>query len=382
MRLVASLLFTFVALLGCSADGPIWMPVSDKASPLFRIVVNGRAGFIDPTGRVVVAPTLPVLGNWGQVFRDGLLSLKVVGAPFINSQGQKVLTSGFAQTSDFSEGLALARTSDRSKWGFIDLAGNFVIPPQFPSYPDASIGHFSEGLAAIEISGKAGYIDRTGTFVIPRQFAAALPFRDGVARVVTDGGCAYFPYDHIDPCASFIGVPRTGIERERNGGGGTFCKWQFIDKTGKVVINGSFEGAMDFYDGLAAVKVGKLWGFIDRRGTFVIRPAFREAHSFSDGLALVDGDNKVGFIDNTGALKIRVAFAEPFSEGLAVVKSQRGYSYINTEGKRVIPESFALASRFFHGLAHVRLIDGTASRGEGNFAYIDKTGKHVFNYRR
>jgi hypothetical protein len=46
---------------------------------------------------------------------------------------------------------------------------------------------------------------------------------------------------------------------------------------------------------------------------------------------------------------------------------------MDIDGKRVISETFEVAGRFFHGLAHVRL-------RSGRFAYIDKRGKYIFEY--
>ena len=74
-------------------------------------------------------------------------------------------------------------------------------------------------------------------------------------------------------------------------------------------------------------------------------PQFRYAESFSDDLAVVgDGDNK--------------------------------YWYINTKGERSFDGEFALASRFFKGLAHVKVV----SNGNEEFAYIDTTGRVIFRY--
>lgn len=83
------------------------------------------------------------------------------------------------------------------KYGFIDVHGQFVIPPSFTSAQG-----FSEGLAAVYVGGEShlerssdgspyisyekgkwGYIDRTGIMVIPPQFGSAAPFSEGLALV-------------------------------------------------------------------------------------------------------------------------------------------------------------------------------------------------------
>ena len=82
----------------------------------------------------------------------------------------------------FSDGLALVKQS--SKWGFIGVDGQFVIPPQFDgSRIEPTMTHFSEGLAGVTKDGKFGYIDKSGGFVIAPQFHKGGPFQNGIAQV-------------------------------------------------------------------------------------------------------------------------------------------------------------------------------------------------------
>lgn len=383
MRVLLSLIITSALLLACDADTLIWMPLHDRADPLFRFISGGRAGFIDRTGKVVVPPTLPITFNTDQVFYDGLMSLTFVAQPaFLDVQGRTVLDKGFDAIYDFSEGLALARQTYTSPWGFIDRSGTFVIPPQFPDRPKAIVNSFSDGLAAIEVAGKLGYIDRSGNYVIKPQFAAGTDFNAGVARVVAKGSCKYVDPEYTSPCgAQRLYAPLTGPQVP-----GTItqpCKWRFIDKTGKQIIAAEFDTAWAFHEGLAAVKVRGLWGYIDLTGNFVIPPSFQSAYSFSDGLALVEKDNQKVFIDKKGNVSINLSsFFEvhTFSEGLALIHRPGGYTFINTRGEEPIKEKFVLASDFFHGLAHVKLRGDRSGWSGGTFAYIDRTGKRVFTY--
>src|ERR1700682_4552166 len=102
MHRLLSLFLTGTLLFGCEADGRIWMPPSNTADALFRIVIHDRAGFIDRRGQIVIPPSLEVSANWGQAFYDGLLSIRLDG-PFLNKQGQKILDNGFFRIWVFSE---------------------------------------------------------------------------------------------------------------------------------------------------------------------------------------------------------------------------------------------------------------------------------------
>jgi len=88
---------------------------------LFLIEKNGKWGYIDRTGKVIIRPQ----------FEDAYY---------------------------FSEGLAAVKLGD--KLGYIDKTGRFVIKPQFNHAWD-----FSEGLARVTIGGKDGYINKTGKYI-------------------------------------------------------------------------------------------------------------------------------------------------------------------------------------------------------------------------
>ncbi len=63
---------------------------------------------------------------------------------------------------------------------------------------------------------------------------------------------------------------------------------------------------------------------------------------------------------------------------------QSGYRYIGHDGQQALPLKFALASPFFKGLAHIKVLSRVAGTGNihtGTFAYIDETGKTVFTYK-
>ena len=123
-------------------SGPPLPPVKAKgAGPLFRIQRQGRWGYVNRSGQIIVTPN-------------------------------------FEDAGDFFEGLAAVQLD--GKWGYIDKAGSVVVPIQY------HIAHmFSEGLASVETSGKWGYVDRSGHVSIPLNFDSAMPFCAGVAEVET-----------------------------------------------------------------------------------------------------------------------------------------------------------------------------------------------------
>ena len=204
-------------------------------------------------------------------------------------------------------------------------------------------------------------------------------------------------------------------------------KCGYIDKTGRLIIPFKFDGADNFSEGLAAVRIKEKTGYIDATGKFVISPPSLSGFPFSDGMALVvirefekdhlhmhklgyinrsgklviqrkeawdskslhifykelffseglvsvEQNGKVGFIDKAGRQVIppRYENAEPFSEGLAAVMIKGQYGYIDRSGKMVIPPQFEDAGPFSEGLAII-------SFNGDQWSYIDKSGKLVIN---
>ena len=63
--------------------------------------------------------------------------------------------------------------------------------------------------------------------------------------------------------------------------------WKFIRQDGSDAGLGSFEDALPFHEGLAAVKKDGLWGYIGEDGAVVVPYRYEDAASVYDGLAWV-----------------------------------------------------------------------------------------------
>lgn len=367
-----------VAAFACEWDYSIWIPRTRSADPLYRFVQHGKAGYINAQGKIVIPPKLPGLGNFGSEFHDGLREISVSDGRYVDTSGKLVLDRGLYRGWDFSEGLAVAMRKGEDLWGYIDTTGKFAISPRFPAYPNGYVDSFSDGMAMVEVKGQFGFIDRTGTFVIPPQFIDATSFKDGMARVVVEGPCLYFPEGGCGPSnPRYPGVSVT--DRDKSVTAYPPCKFTYINKSGRIITEQRFDYGRDFSEGLAPVHLGKLWGFIDRTGSLVIPPKFEDAQPFSSGLTRIRVNDKYGYADKLGQIVITPQFkkAENFSEGLSVVgNGEDQYWYIDSQGQQTFQGKFALASPFFKGLAHVKLLSHNAKA----FAYIDSKGHQVFRY--
>lgn len=255
-------------------------------------------------------------------FEDGLAVVADAGGKvgFIDETGREVIAPAYeSPETHFSEGLASVKSGGKA--GYINKSGEVVIPFRF------DIGfEFSEGLAGVIIDGKGAYIDKTGKIVIaPGEFGPG-EFRDGLA-----------PINRWDPPISEF-IDRTGRvaisgSPAFQGANGfseglaavtyDYKKWGYIDRTGRMVISPIYELTAGFEKGLSWVKVvGQGIGMIDRTGKMIIPPKYESGSWFSEGLMYVEIDGKYGYIDVTDKLVIspEYSLARPFSNGMAVVR--------------------------------------------------------------
>lgn len=282
--------------------------------PLFVVTVQGKDGFIDRKGKIVIEPT-------------------------------------FEQAYPFTDGLAAVQK--QGAWGFIDTKGQVVIEPQF-----VMVGLFSDGLASFQnkrYTDPWGYMDKSGKVVIKPQFDYAEGFRKGIARVGFE-----------TTQSKLLGLIADV--------GGQF-KYRFIDRNGKYVPEPSATHYANGKPGeLIPFRKDDLAGYFNAKGEVVIKPQFQVASAFSDGLANVCKDGLFGYIDTRGDWVISPRFEHPgdFSEGLAGVPlGKEGWGFIDRTGKVVIPAKFAwVLSGFRHGVAEVAF---DSKRG-----YINKTGEWVW----
>lgn len=273
---------------------------------------------------------------------------------YVDNKGQYVINSQFDDAFNFSEGLALFKSTD-GKFGFIGEDGKYVVNP---IYKDAS--SFSEGLACVVMeNGKPQFIDKNNKILFTVDKAEyCFGFKEGLARIKVKG------------------------------------KWGFIDKTGKVVVNPIYEDALDFRDGLAAVskkdekKDEVLWGYIDKNGAVKINfqfvkdkeKMFCEPGSFYEGLAFTSSDGKQwGCIDKEGKYQINPQFEGDFGNpyefknGVSVVSQGGSYGFIDKKGKYIINPQFKDARRFSsNSLAAVQ-------HSDGKWGFVNKEGKYEIN---
>ncbi|PYV71813.1 MAG: hypothetical protein DMG96_28035 [Acidobacteria bacterium] len=334
--------------------------ISSQTDALFEVYEQGRGGFIDRTGQIVIPLCFDTVGE----FSEGLARFERDGRwGYINSAGNIVIEPTFPWAEEFHEGVAHVQVTGTvlgydGRWGYIDQTSKIVIPPisgRMLSDNSGEESAFHDGLAMIEVEDKTipprkGFIDKSGKLVIPARFTYVYPFSEGLAAAT---------------------------ESESGNKG-----WGFIDKSGNWAILPRFDWASSFQFGLAPVNRKNDCGYIDKRGDLVLRPPAPGGQQdcasawgdFTDGLSRWLFGKKYGFIDRNGKTVIPPQFdlTYGFSEGLAAVQTGKKWGYIDAAGKIVIvPQEFWNVKPFHNGLAQVQ----TKDTGVG---YIDRSGKYVW----
>ena len=275
---------------------------------LIPIGLDGKCGFMDETGNIVIQPKFDSSVVDETVceieFSEGLAAVRTGGREgYIDKMGNFVIPPRFYEADPFSEGLASVKLG--GKWGFIDKTGNFVIPNK---YPTAS--GFVEGMARVCNNSKCGFIDKTGNLAIPLQFDAVSYFSEGLAEYQV-GDYPSVQWGYLDKTGNVV-IPAKYYATNPFSEGravvktDTFSSVKFIDKTGNEInfANGTLGGFQEinkFLDDLALVKdsLGK-YGYIDRSGKIIIKPKYDNASSFKEGVANVKLGDKILYIDKNG----------------------------------------------------------------------------------
>ncbi|MBD8083178.1 WG repeat-containing protein [Chryseobacterium caseinilyticum] len=286
-------LFFFVVLffISCNSNSQEMIDLSRKNISYFEkdeetgwIRVNlhqpNKWGFINKDSLVII----PFEYDFLNPFENGLAYAKNNGKEFFITKNNLKLEGDFEAINIFSEGLASARK--KQKWGFINIQGQFVIPPQYDK-----VDYFRpSGLCAVQKSGKWGFINKKGKEIIP------------------------IIYPEVDQQ-----MLDTNVIVKKNG------KWAVFDNQGKQLA--------DFiYDKIHRTDI------IDFSKDIFKRHA---STYFENGAALVERNGKFEFIN----LKAQAAFPNNKFDSAtvfdtfknAIVKRKGKYGMIKTNGEFKIP---------------------------------------------
>ena len=258
---------------------------------------------------------------------------------------------------------------DDGKWGYIDNTGKLVIEPHFDMADE-----FYDGCAIVQVKDigveeagvKYGVIDTSGKMVVKPDYTYICKYDEGItgALVENDEAAYNFQYCLLNTKGEVLYNLPEDIE----------------------IISMLFDG-IDIptqSEGMISVRnvYTELYGYMDSHGKMIIPCQYYEGYPYTEGLALVRTQEGYQYIDKNGKVIInanKYLYCRTFSEGLAAVGIQENdqsmviYGYIDTKGNMKIEPQFSKAYAFSEGLAKVCIGEGINQFSTG---YIDQTGAY------
>lgn len=287
-----------------------------------------------------------IYADLGEVGEDRVKCVRGVLEGYLNLKGEEFIPCVYDKIGPFINGWAKVYAD--KKFGFIDSEGNIAISVLYDY-----IQPFDEkGMAMAKRNGKLGYITKEGKEVVPFEFDGLYKFDKGLARA------------------------KKGE------------KWGYVNRKGAEVIEIKYDKIAQMREGHAGVILNRRFGFVNAQGKEVLSPSYQEIRYFDDGLIGAKRNDYYGYIDTTGKVRIPFKYDEigRFYEGICYVRKGRKYAFYKASGKALTKLwyedlSYAAAQHdepyygvdreyaFFEGLAMVRR--------NGKFGYIDQNGKEV-----
>ncbi|NJL23475.1 MAG: WG repeat-containing protein [Leptolyngbyaceae cyanobacterium SM1_3_5] len=165
--------YGYINLMGDWVIRPQFQDAWRFAESLAVVKVDSQWGYLDRAGNVAINHnSTELLASQNRGPESG----RAASGGFIDPQGKMAIAPQFDFASDFAQERAAVLVG--SKWGYVDPAGKLTISPQFDYATD-----FSEGLAAVKVGNQMGFIDRTGRMQIEPQFENVGSFSEGWAWV-------------------------------------------------------------------------------------------------------------------------------------------------------------------------------------------------------
>lgn len=367
-RIVILTMAFFLALCMTAAYASVSIPIGDFSDGLAWMKKSELYGFVDTHGNWVVEPIYESASS----FVDGYAFVSnAEGRFYVDTQGN-IVCGPSDYSSRHSNGIIV--NSKGGNYRFVPIAPDTAVPED--NYSFANV--FSEGLALVLFGPDytAAFIDPQGRIVILMDdewgrvsdtskinitsdltvkfidgYAVVKGFMSNLEGTKTGGDVAVI----IDKEGNKLYV-HTAESEVRNCGNGIFCiydsdkkNYYLADATGTnltgEVYSGKFEqGRWNGYETI--VENGIVLAGMDRKG--VIMPCYIDltgqvvipndgwdgASPFYEGLAAVRKDGKWGYINTSGEYVIepKYTMAKPFSCGVAIVSTEEEWFIIDAEG--------------------------------------------------
>ena len=340
----------------------IQVKVKTTSSVRLPFILNRKVGYMDEKGNVLIKPKfnyfyseLDQMVYAGEFVNNRAKIQTSTGKTrYINTSGNYINSYSYDFGTDFSEGLAVAYRS--GKYRFINTDGKEIY-----STSRNVLTSLSNGLIIFEQYGKYGYMDKTGKVIIKPQFELARSFYKGYALVeLSDGNLAIIDKKGNNKTKGFrVGqyinyhsfdqpIVSEGMFALLGDGGYVFADINNPTniKIYKKKVDGEIHGFDDvgiFTEGLAPVKINDKWGYINKSGKMVIQPSYNFAGYFNNGYAIVNKGSQCVVINKQGTVVSKDLWN--INQGSINIKGKlvqynnsSGFKYYDFNGKLIKPK--------------------------------------------
>lgn len=320
-----------------------------------------------------------IVENWKQI-PDDYRAVKYKGYyGFINKNGKLVIDYQYIKAFDFKNGIAKV-TPDGKKWAIINKKGKYI--SQFYEKINdfdngVAIVKIGNYFGFINEQGKflSGWYEQI-------QQMDSLLYRvkkSDKFALVSAGYQVTKWYDNIERYNENYWIAQDGDKFAfLNKYGAYIVGWYnklWIDPRNPEIILVKLNDKYGFYniknfyisplfdslvfnEGIAMVKSNNKYGFINLFGKQITNIEFDKATPFNNAIATIEKNDKVAYINTEGKLIIdwidkNVIVKNP-PPGLYVVKVGDKYGFQTINGRRVIPAIYDYAEPFSEGLALVK----------------------------
>jgi len=303
----------------------IYMTISPPKNSRIRAKKTHYWGYLDIDGNEVVAPRFTIARDYTE--------------------------SGYATVAEYSQ------KKKRSRYGLIDLSGDYTIPPKYDR-----IGTCHADRIWVIKKEKVGFLTCNGETILPLKYDAIIDYSEGFAAYKNRKGF-YQVIDHngddiFEKTYEAISKFHNGIAYVKDKG-----KWFLIDKNGTNLTQAlPYDSISQYHEGLYKVKLGELYGKINQSGEIVIPVEYNSLHKqsrYKSTTVTVNGQE--------------TTYGSTLDPNIIYARKGRLWGLFDITGNVILPVEFADIETigFINGL--IRVIDKT-----DKILYFDKNGKQSF----
>ncbi len=261
--------------------------------------LDGKQGLFDQNGKILLPLSNSKITPLGEVY---LLAETEKGLAIFDTRNRQLKEFDYQKISNFSDGMAAFKNRD-GLWGFLDRDLKEAIPARF-----VWVGSFSNGQAAAEMA--------EGMLIISHDGRPAEKPDVSVHKI----------YQHAYGWRYATFHNRVGVQDEKG-------NWRLRPEYRQIRV---------FSTGVMLAQRDKTWELITAEKPQGTGTKFKDAGNISENFCWVMSDKGCGYLNGDGKMVIECQYekAYGFKNGIAAVRKNKLWGFIDTSGKEVLPHIY------------------------------------------